>query len=115
VFDTAEAITQACEVPLEQIKGETINVATGVDESVEQIADMILELLGKPASLKSNIDDRPGQVDRHIGSTDRAEQLLGWTSKIAFADGLERTIAWYRNHPEWWQKVLAAEQTAQTV
>jgi len=115
VFDTAEAITQACEVPLEQIKGETINVATGVDESVEQIADMILDLLGKPASLKANIDDRPGQVDRHIGSTDRAERLLDWTSKIAFADGLERTIAWYRNHPEWWQKVLAAEQTAQTV
>src|SRR5436853_5146347 len=61
VFDTAEAITQACEVPLEQVKGETINVATGVDESVEQIADMILEQLGKPASLKQHIDDRPGQ------------------------------------------------------
>ena len=68
-------------MPLEQIKGETINVATGVDESVEQIADMILELLGKPAALKAHIDDRPGQVDRHIGSTDRAERLLGWTSK----------------------------------
>ena len=115
VSDTADAITQACEVPLEQIKGEVINVATGVDESVEQIADMILAMLGKPGSLKSNMEDRPGQVDRHIGSTDKAERLLGWTSKIAFADGLERTIAWYRAHPEWWQKVLAAEQTAQTV
>src|SRR4051794_25753348 len=115
VFDTAEAITKACEVPVEQIAGRTINVATGVDESVEQIADMILDLLGKPASLKHHVDDRPGQVDRHIGSTDRAAQLLGWRSSIGFADGLERTIAWYREHPEWWQKILAAEQTAQTV
>lgn len=105
----------ACEVPLEQVKGETINVATGVDESVEQIADMILDMLGKPTSLKQHVDDRPGQVDRHIGSTDKAERLLGWTSNISFADGLQDTIAWYRENPEWWQKVLAAEQTVQTV
>jgi len=115
VRDTADAITRACAVPVEQIRGETINVATGVDESVEQIADMILELLGKPASLKAHVHDRPGQVDRHIGSTDRAEQLLGWTSSIGFADGLAQTIAWYRENPEWWQKILATEQTPQTV
>ncbi|HEY3764068.1 MAG TPA: GDP-mannose 4,6-dehydratase [Gaiellales bacterium] len=115
VFDTAEAITAACEVPLEQIVGETINVATGVDETVEQIADMILEILGKPASLKRHVVDRQGQVDRHIGSTDRAERLLGWRSRIPFAEGLERTIRWYSENPEWWQAVLASEQTAQVV
>jgi dTDP-glucose 4,6-dehydratase len=115
VFDTAEAITAACEVPLEQIVGETINVATGIDETVEQIADMILEIVGKPASLKRHVLDRPGQVDRHIGSTDKAERLLGWRSRIPFADGLERTIRWYSENPEWWQAVLASEQTAQAV
>ena len=115
VFDTAEAITAACEVPLERIVGETINVATGIDETVEQIADMILEIVGKPASLKRHVLDRPGQVDRHIGSTDKAERLLGWRSRIPFADGLERTIRWYSENPEWWQAVLASEQTAQAV
>ena len=115
VFDTAEAITAACEVPLEGIVGETINVATGVDETVEQIADMILETLGKPASLKRHVVDRQGQVDRHIGSTDKAERLLGWRSQIPFAEGLERTIRWYSENPEWWQAVLASEQTAQAV
>jgi len=115
VSDTAEAITAACEVPLERIVGETINVATGIDETVEQIADMILDILGKPASLKRHITDRPGQVDRHIGSTDRAELLLGWRSEIPFAAGLERTIRWYSENPEWWQAVLASEQTAQAV
>jgi dTDP-glucose 4,6-dehydratase len=115
VFDTAQAITAACEVPLERIVGETINVATGVDETVEQIADMILDILGKPASLKRHVDDRPGQVHRHIGSTDKAERLLGWRSRIPFAAGLERTIRWYSENPEWWQAVLASEQTAQAV
>jgi dTDP-glucose 4,6-dehydratase len=115
VFDTAEAITAACEVPLDAIVGETINVATGVDESVEEIADAILELLGKPASLKHHITDRPGQVGRHIGSTGKALELLGWRSSIPFSDGLERTVRWYRDNPDWWQSVMATEETAQTV
>ena len=115
VFDTAEAITRACEVPVEQISGRTINVATGVDESVEQIADMILGMLDKPSSLKAHIADRPGQVDRHIGSTGLAAELLGWRSSISFEDGLERTIAWYRDNPEWWRAVLAGDTAAQTV
>jgi dTDP-glucose 4,6-dehydratase len=115
VFDTAEAITAACEVPLDGIVGETVNVATGVDESVEEIADAILAILDKPASLKHHVTDRPGQVDRHIGSTDRALELLGWRSNIPFADGLERTVRWYRDNPDWWQSVMATEETAQTV
>ena len=115
VFDTAEAITAACEVPLDAIVGETINVATGVDESVEEIADAILAILGKPSSLKHHITDRPGQVDRHIGSTDRALDLLGWRSSIPFSDGLERTVRWYKDNPDWWHSVLATEETAQTV
>ncbi len=113
VFDTAEAITAACEVPVDQVIGQTINVATGVDESVEFIADAVLELLGKPGSLKNYVPDRPGQVDRHIGSTELAAERLGWHSKIPFSTGLEKTIAWYRDNPEWWQAVLAQEQTAQ--
>jgi dTDP-glucose 4,6-dehydratase len=115
VFDTAKAITAACEVPLDRIVGETINVATGIDETVEQIADMILDILGKPLALKRHITDRPGQVDRHIGSTDRAELMLGWRSEIPFATGLERTIRWYSDNPQWWQDVLDSEQTAQAV
>jgi len=115
VFDTAEAITAACEAPLDAIVGETINVATGIDESVEEIADAILDILGKPSSLKRHITDRPGQVGRHIGSTGKALELLGWRSSIPFSDGLERTVRWYRDNPDWWQSVMATEETAQTV
>jgi len=115
VFDTAEAITAACEAPLDAIVGETINVATGIDESVEEIADAILDILGKPSSLKHHITDRPGQVDRHIGSTGKALELLGWRSSIPFSDGLKRTVRWYRDNPDWWQSVMATEETAQTV
>src|SRR5205823_10349877 len=53
VDDDAEAIVALIEADLDAIAGETINVATGVDISVSEIADLVLDLLGKPASLKA--------------------------------------------------------------
>ena len=108
VDDDAEAIEAVIAADIDPIAGEVINVATGVDITVNDIADMVLEGLGKPASLKSHVDERPGQVDRHIGSTDKAERLLGWHARTAFADGLERTIAWYADNRPWWESVLRA-------
>ena len=64
-----------------------LNVATGVDISVSEIARLVLEVLGKPADLVCNVPERLGQVDRHIGSTEKAERLLGWTAQTSFEDG----------------------------
>jgi dTDP-glucose 4,6-dehydratase len=83
-----------------------------VDISVDRIADLVLEQLGKPASLKVNVAERPGQVDRHIGSTEKAERLLGWRARTSFEAGLERTIAWYQQNRHWWEAALRAEPTA---
>jgi dTDP-glucose 4,6-dehydratase len=103
VDDHAEAIEAAIEADVDQIAGEVINVATGVDVSVSDIADLVLDLLGKDASLKLNVEERPGQVDRHIGSTEKARRLLGWEARTTFAEGLERTVAWYRENEAWWR------------
>jgi dTDP-glucose 4,6-dehydratase len=103
VEDDAEAIVAAIEADLDAVVGEVINVATGVDVSVSDIADLVLDLLGKPPSLKLNVDERPGQVDRHIGSTEKADALLGWRARTSFEQGLERTVAWYRENEAWWR------------
>jgi dTDP-glucose 4,6-dehydratase len=103
VEDDAEAIVAAIEADVDSVAGEVINVATGVDVSVSDIADLVLDALGKPASLKSYVEERPGQVDRHIGSTEKAERLLGWRARTSFAEGLERTVAWYRENEAWWR------------
>src|SRR5919109_933298 len=52
VEDDAEAIQAVIEADLDRVAGEVINIATGVDVSVSEIADLVLELTGKPASLK---------------------------------------------------------------
>jgi len=111
VDDDAEAIEAAIAADLDLVAGEVINVATGVDISVNEIADLVLDALGKPASLKVNVSERMGQVDRHIGSTEKAKRLLGWEARTSFADGLERTVAWYRQNEAWWRGVLERSET----
>jgi dTDP-glucose 4,6-dehydratase len=112
VEDHAEGIDAVLAADLSDVAGEVVNLATGVDISVERIADLVLEQLGKPASLKAHVPERPGQVDRHIGSTEKAERLLGWTARTSFEAGLERTIAWYEQNRLWWEQSLRPEQTA---
>ena len=102
VDDDAEAI-EAIIAADDSVVGEVINVATGVDVPVTEIAAKVLEMLGKPGSLTVNVEERLGQVDRHIGSTDKAERLLGWRARTSFEDGLERTISWYRDNEAWWR------------
>jgi dTDP-glucose 4,6-dehydratase len=112
VADAAEAIERVIETPIESLAGEVLNVATGVDISVNDIAGMVLDVLGKPPELRAHVPERPGQVDRHIGSTEKAERLLGWRARTSFEDGLVRTIAWYRENEAWWKAVLAREAGA---
>ena len=75
VDDDAEAIEAVIEAPLDAVAGEVLNVATGIDISVSEIADKVLDALGKERALKLHVPERPGQVDRHIGSTDKAARL----------------------------------------
>jgi dTDP-glucose 4,6-dehydratase len=109
VEDVAEAIDAVIESDVDAVAGEVVNIATGRDISVEEIADLVLERLGKPASLKVHTPERPGQVDRHIGSTDKAQKLLGWRARTSFEEGLERTIGWYDENRAWWESPLRSD------
>jgi dTDP-glucose 4,6-dehydratase len=107
VDDDAEAIEATIAADIGTVAGEVINVATGVDISISEIADRVLEEVGAPASLKVHVAERPGQVDRHIGSTDAARTLLGWHARTSFDEGLRRTVEWYRENEAWWRGVRA--------
>jgi dTDP-glucose 4,6-dehydratase len=108
VDDTAEAIEAVIAAPVDAIAGEVFNVATGTDITVTDIADAVLELLGKPDDLKEHVEERLGQVHRHIGSTEKARDVLGWQSRTTFEHGLERTVAWYRENEAWWRAARPA-------
>ena len=106
VDDDAEAIATLIETPIERIAGEVVNVATGIDIAVEEIADKVLDAVGRPRSSRTHVAERPGQVDRHIGSTEKMQRLTGWRARTSFDEGLERTVAWYRDNEAWWTGIL---------
>jgi dTDP-glucose 4,6-dehydratase len=105
VDDHAEAIEALIDTPIDAIAGEVVNVATGVDISVADIAPLVLDVVGSDAGVV-HVAERPGQVDRHIGSTDKLERLTGWRARTSFEAGLERTVAWYRENEGWWRAIL---------
>ncbi len=83
--------------------GETYNVGSGVERSIEEIADVVLELTGKPESLKTIVPDRPGHDRRYLLDSTRLRRELGWQPEISFEDGLGSTVEWYRANREWWE------------
>jgi dTDP-glucose 4,6-dehydratase len=83
--------------------GETYNIGTGLERSIMQIADAILKILGKPASLKQIVPDRPGHDRRYLLDATKIRTELGWEPTISFEDGLAETVAWYADHRDWWE------------
>src|SRR6188508_930574 len=59
VDDDAEAIEAIIETPIDRVAGEVLNVATGVDISVRDVAELVLDALDKPRELKTHVSERP--------------------------------------------------------
>jgi dTDP-glucose 4,6-dehydratase len=83
--------------------GETYHVGTGVERSIEQIADTVLETLDKPADLKKIVPDRPGHDRRYLLDASKIRRELGWEPTIAWERGIQETVEWYRDNRDWWE------------
>src|ERR671930_115648 len=77
VDDDAEAIEAIIAADLDSVAGEVLNVATGVDVSIAEVADLVLELLDKPAELKTHVPERPGLVEGDEAPEGEALLVLG--------------------------------------
>ena len=94
--------------------GETYNVGSGVEASIEEIADLVLELTGKPDSLKTIVPDRPGHDRRYLLDSSKLRRELGWEPEISWADGLRETVEWYAASREWWEPLKARAPVQET-
>jgi len=84
-------------------EGETYNVGSGIEKSIDEIAAAVLRLTGKPDSLKTIVPDRPGHDRRYLLDATKLRTELGWRDEIAFEDGLEETVRWYEQNRAWWE------------
>jgi len=82
--------------------GSTYNIATGTQITGVEVADTILKLCGKPASLKYFVKDRPGHDYRYALDTHRIRPL-GWEAGVQFTEGIRLTVDWYRRNEAWWR------------
>jgi dTDP-glucose 4,6-dehydratase len=102
VIDNCEAI----DLVLRKGKsGEIYNVGAGNEKMNLELANLILEELGKPKSLIKFVNDRPGHDLRYSLKCGKIRKL-GWRAKTSFEDGARRTIKWYKENKWWWAPLV---------
>ena len=87
--------------------GEVYNVGGRNEYSNLQVVRLILRELGKPESLISFVDDRPGHDLRYAVDPQKITNELGWNPTTKFIDGIRVTVNWYKEHGEWLQDILS--------
>jgi dTDP-glucose 4,6-dehydratase len=106
---------RAIEAVLERGRvGETYNVGSGSEASIEELADRILELTGKPSTLKSIVPDRPGHDRRYLLDSSKLRRELGWEPEWEFGAGLAATVEWYAAHRDWWEPLKERAPVVET-
>jgi dTDP-glucose 4,6-dehydratase len=83
--------------------GEVWHIAGSQELTNTQLADMICKTLGKPRDLITYIDDmniRPGHDRRYALSCEKMHQL-GWRPLIELESGIQQTVRWYEESPNW--------------
>jgi len=99
---------RAIELVLDQGRvGETYHVGTGVEKSIDEIADLVLAALGKSTRLKGTVPDRPGHDRRYVLDWTKIRRELGWQPEVPFDKGIAETVRWYADHRAWWEPLLA--------
>jgi dTDP-glucose 4,6-dehydratase len=93
------------------VPGEVYN-AGGPDECPNiEVVNRIVELTGADESLIEHVTDRPGHDRRYSLSSEKA-RALGWEPRVRFAEGLEQTVAWYRENGWWWEPIRSGDYRA---
>jgi dTDP-glucose 4,6-dehydratase len=84
--------------------GETYLIGADGEKNNLEVVRLILTLMGQPADAFDHVTDRAGHDLRYAIDSGRLRNELGWLPQFAdFESGLADTIAWYREHEDWWR------------
>ncbi len=104
VRDTVSGFMRAAMAP--DVAGREINLGTGDDISVGELAETIIRLVGRPVEIAVETERlRPekSEVMRLLSDNGLARRLLGWEPVYSFEEGLRETIAWIGDHPDFYR------------
>ncbi len=91
--------------------GEVYNIGGHNEKANIYIVKKILELLGKPESLITYVTDRKGHDLRYAIDPTKIHNELGWLPETKFDDGIVKTVEWYLENKDWWEKIISGEYT----
>ena len=106
VEDCAEGLTLAAE---RYDDPDPVNLGAGFEISMRELADTIARAAGFTGEVRWD-GNRPNGQPRRMLDVERARERFGFTARTPFAEGLRRTISWYREHRD----AIAARETART-
>jgi dTDP-glucose 4,6-dehydratase len=95
----------------EGASGGAYNLGAREQVNGVRVAKTILSILEKPEALIAYVPDRPGHDYRYSVDPTAAEKL-GWKRRFGFEEGLLKTVEWYLENPDWWQRIGADESYA---
>ena len=88
--------------------GEIYNIGGGCERRNKEVAQAILNILGKPGALIRHVTDRLGHDRRYALNCEKV-RTLGWQPQANFEDALKSTVLWYQDNPRWWGKIKSGE------
>jgi NAD dependent epimerase/dehydratase len=86
--------------------GCTLNLGSGREISIGELADLIAKLMDKPIQVRGDqkrLRPSGSEVERLVADNKLALELTGWSPRIALEEGLRRTIAWIRDNPSFYR------------
>ncbi len=87
--------------------GEVYNIGGNNEKANIEIVKLILAELGKPESLITHVQDRPGHDRRYAIDNTKITTQLGWKPAYTFEEGIRETIRWYLEHQDWVERVTS--------
>ena len=89
--------------------GEVYNIGGHNEKAIRDIVNTILRLLDKPESLITYVADRKGHDMRYAIDPTKIHNELGWLPETKFEDGIVKTVNWYLDNKQWWEKIINGE------
>ncbi len=88
--------------------GEIYNIGGGQECTNLDLARLIVRAVGVSEEAIRFVKDRPAHDRRYALSGAKMAAELHWRPRVPLAEGLARTVGWYREHPSWWQPLKGA-------
>ena len=89
--------------------GEVYNIGGHNEKENLDIVKIILRYLNKPESLITFVSDRKGHDLRYAIDPAKMKSEIGWVPETTFEEGIIKTIEWYLNNREWWERIISGE------